>query len=260
MDGRFDSHDGGTPEREWTAAGLAGLPLIELPDTIERLLVVVAHPDDETLGAGGLIAMAATRGVATTVVVASNGEASHPNSPTHSATRLAEIRRVEVTQAVHELHPGAELHLLGRPDSGLSAHVDEISDAIDRHVDATTLLVTPWSGDRHPDHQACADAATVVTQRTGIEHWQFPIWAWHWATPNSPEFPLGRLRCLPLDDAAIAAKTRALAEHVSQHTSLSPAPGDEVLLHPSMLAHFQRSYEVFVVEEPARLPRPSSSR
>ncbi|WP_258374343.1 PIG-L deacetylase family protein [Curtobacterium sp. MCBD17_032] len=44
--------------------------------------MVAPHPDDETLGAGGLIAIAADRGLPVHVVLVSRGEGSHPESPT----------------------------------------------------------------------------------------------------------------------------------------------------------------------------------
>jgi LmbE family N-acetylglucosaminyl deacetylase len=218
----------------------------------DRLLVVVAHPDDETLGAGGLIASAASVDASVTVVIATDGEASHPDSVTHTPKRIAEIRRAEATAAVFRLHPDAELVFLGLPDSDLAAHADELSEQVARHATEASLLVTPWSEDRHPDHTACAEVAARVAAATGIEHWQFPIWAWHWGTPQSPEFASrSRMRRLRLDEYAAASKLRAIVEYRSQHTALSEQPGDEAILSDAMLAHFRRSYEVFVVGDPA---------
>jgi LmbE family N-acetylglucosaminyl deacetylase/SAM-dependent methyltransferase len=251
VDTHFDSRDAGTAEHAWLSSWLPTVPAIPLPRSVGRLLVLAAHPDDETLGAGGLIATAAARGIATTIVVASDGEASHPRSPTHSPAQLAQLRRAEVVRAIAELHPHADVHILGLPDSALSGQVDEIVDAIDRNIDASTLLVTPWIGDRHPDHEACGAAGARVAHRAGIDHWQAPIWAWHWATPLAPELPRPRLRRLPLEAASVASKARAMAAHVSQHTALSAQAGDEAILGPSMLSHFERPFEVFVVAESA---------
>lgn len=106
--------------------------------------------------------------------------------------------------------------------------------------------MTTWAGDRHPDHAACADAGTRIAKAGGIEHWQFPIWAWHWGTPDSPELRRARLRRLCLDESAATAKREAIAVHRSQHSALSSEPGDEAILSRSMLDHFRRTYEVFI--------------
>ena len=92
------THDGaGTPESHWrtwehdrTAGDLQVEALFDgrLP---ARFLLLAAHPDDETLGAGGLLARLARDGVRCDVVVLTDGEGSHPDSPTHTPARLAEV-------------------------------------------------------------------------------------------------------------------------------------------------------------------------
>jgi LmbE family N-acetylglucosaminyl deacetylase/SAM-dependent methyltransferase len=247
----FDSHDAGTPEHIWKPAWPSTAPALAAPLRTDRLLVLVAHPDDETLGAGGLIATAAAAGAPLTIVVASDGEASHPDSPTHTAAQLGEIRRAEVTHAVSLLNADAELRFLGLPDSELAAHVDEITDRVSDCSTETSIVVTPWVGDRHPDHIACAEVGARLARTRRIHHWQFPIWLWHWGTPESRELTVKPLRRLCLDERAMAAKRNALKAHRSQHTPLSSQPGDEVILSASMLEHFDRGYEVFIVSDAA---------
>ena len=88
-----------TPESVWRADPvLAEAEDLDL-SRFHRLVVAAAHPDDESLMAGGLIASAAARGMTVDVVVASAGEASHPDSPTHDQECLARLRQDEVPAA-----------------------------------------------------------------------------------------------------------------------------------------------------------------
>jgi LmbE family N-acetylglucosaminyl deacetylase/SAM-dependent methyltransferase len=244
----FDHRDAGTPEPAWRSL-VAALADADVPGRGEHLVVVAAHPDDETLGAGGLIASASTSGARVTVIIASDGEASHPESRTHTPGDLADRRRREVYAALAELAPDAEVVLLGLPDGRLPEHRAEIATAI-KHAGGTHV-VTPWRGDHHPDHEACAQA--VDDLHAGVRHWEYPIWAWHWADPESADLPSSRLRRIGLDAATRAAKSRAIECHASQHRPLSDAPGDEALLGSHVLEHFRRDVEVFVVDEPPRL-------
>ena len=251
----FDHLDPGTPESNWAAdARLLTRSHPDLATSLgpeRRLLVIAAHPDDESLGAGGLIASAATRGVPVHVIVATNGDASHPASPTHTSDQLVEIRQHEVRAAVAELDPAAQVTLLDLPDGRLVEHKQELVDAIATHLTDGTLLVTPWREDRHPDHEACARAGAAaidqVAGSTTVAHWQYPIWLWHWALPDGPDVPWSSLGFLELDPAARRAKARAVGRHLSQHEALSDQPGDEAILPPRVLEHFARPFETFVL-------------
>ena len=276
MSVQFDHLRAGTPESDWIADGRLGTRArlrLTARATYGRpgpqLVVVAAHPDDESLGAGGLIASAAAQGWRVRVIVATDGDASHPLSPTHSARRLAQIRRDEVGAAVAQLDPTARVTLLALPDGRLTQCRRELTDAIsvqlgevadappgtggaaDARARNRVLLVTPWTADRHPDHEVCAraggDAIGRLAQGPRIEHWQYPIWLWHWAVPAAVEVPWPAMGVLELDPGARRAKRRAVACHASQHEPLSDHPGDEAILPPRLLAHFTRPFETFVV-------------
>lgn len=252
------SHDaGGTSERLWAAADWSHRirPLV-LGDCA-RLIVVAAHPDDESLGAGGLIAVAGQLGLAITVILATNGEASHPRSPTLTPDDLAAVRRVEMVNAVHALAPVATVRLLDLPDGDLSQHRNSLEEAVSQVVTAgdavsagATWLVAPWRLDGHPDHTAAGEAAALVAGRTGARLLEYPIWAWHWSTPEDPVWPTGDggtvLWGLDLDAAARERKNTAMAAHTSQVQPLSDRPGDEAIVQPGFAAHFERGHEIFV--------------
>ena len=248
---RFTHHDAGTAEAHWSQdPRLADLTRLRIPGAAEHLLVLAAHPDDETLGAGALIAAAADRGAQVDVLIASNGEASHPSSPTHTAERLAALRRIEVREAVAELAPAATVTLLDLPDGHLASELRSITRAVAARLTARTVLVTPWSGDRHPDHEACSRAGAAALTGGENAHWQYPIWLWHWGQPSTPALPWEQARAVDLETSARDAKRRALARHRSQHEPLSVHPGDEAILPATFLAHFERSYETFLIDAP----------
>ena len=248
----FDRNDTGTPEDRWRASRIderaAPLDL----DGIDRVLVLSAHPDDETLGAGGLLAHLQARGRPIQVIVASDGEGSHPGSPTHPPERLAALRRAELDRALHRLAPSATVRRLGLPDGTLATeHERLVAAALEALEPAApgTLLLTPWRDDAHPDHEAVARAGEQAAAATGARVLQFPIWAWHWAAPDDARLHDSRLAVLALADDELAAKRAAIAEHRSQVSALSPDPADRPVLHEAFLAHFRRPYEIFLPVE-----------
>ncbi|WP_026553225.1 bifunctional PIG-L family deacetylase/class I SAM-dependent methyltransferase [Arthrobacter sp. H20] len=255
----FTHDDAGTPEQRWNRdwRGDARLTVEALFDgrMPERMLVVAAHPDDETLGAAGLVRRLAHAGVATDIIVATNGEASHPNSPTHTQVQLADVRRRELLEAVELLAPSALTHFLGLPDGKLNA--EELAAQLRRiaadggRPGERTLLVAPWRGDGHGDHEAAGNAAALLAAELNLPLLEYPVWLWHWATPDSPEVPWEQLQVLDLGRDEQKLKQSALLMHASQTAPLSDAPGDEALLGPAFLEHFARGFETFIPTLPA---------
>jgi LmbE family N-acetylglucosaminyl deacetylase/SAM-dependent methyltransferase len=241
----------GTRAEDWAShARAGGLATLQLDPEVARLVVLAAHPDDESLGAGGLLAHAHERGLDVVVVVATDGESSHPLSPTHSMARLASIRRTETRAGLGVLAPGAALHQLGLPDGGLAQQEHDLVAALVQLVGdgRHTLVVGPWRRDGHPDHEAAGRAAATTAARTGARLLEYPIWFWHWGIPD--QAPWGDFRAFPLTDTEVSAKATAMAAHRSQAEPLSEHPGDEAILSPELLGHFSGSREIYVAELP----------
>ncbi|PPB49763.1 hypothetical protein C4K88_08870 [Arthrobacter pityocampae] len=251
------THDGeGTPESHWRTwehdrEPGGDLQVEELFDgrLPSRFILLAAHPDDETLGAGGLLSRLARDGVRCDVVVLSDGEASHPSSPTHSPQQLAELRRTEVTNALQVLAPAARLIFEGLPDGGVTP--GDVAAVLARELDddetARTLVAAPWRHDGHADHDAVGAAAAQFCSDRAITLLEYPVWLWHWGTAEEQADQLADLSLYHLGAEEHARKGSALATHVSQTLPLSDAPGDEVLLTPGVLEHFSRSFEAFFV-------------
>ncbi|WP_406830990.1 bifunctional PIG-L family deacetylase/class I SAM-dependent methyltransferase [Pedococcus sp. KACC 23699] len=243
----FDPHAPGTPETHWALAleGIADpVEALDLLPSGSHLVVLSAHPDDESLAAGGLLAAAAALGRPATLVVATSGEGSHPRSPSHTPQRLARIREQEVAAALREVHPEAWLVLLRLPDGGLSEHQEALDAALSAVVGPGTVLAAPWRRDGHTDHEAAGAVAARVASAAGAPLLEYPVWLWHWGTTaDLAGEPVVRLVLGADEQQRRAAAQRS---HRSQTAALSDRPGDEVLLPEHVVERFTRPYEVFV--------------
>ncbi|GAA2971772.1 LmbE family N-acetylglucosaminyl deacetylase [Microbacterium terrae] len=251
MTAAFSHLDPGTPEAVWRAdTRLASLPALDID--VDDLIVVSAHPDDETLGAGGLMHQVSRREGRVTVVIATDGEASYPDSSTYSPTALAGRRRIELITALLAVAPRARVHFLALPDGRLDASAADLEVALAAIIDASpgrperALIAAPWSGDGHRDHRIAAESVSRVAGPRGIRHVGYPIWLWHWGLPEDVPWRLGY--GLDLSDEDREAKERALRAHVSQVARLSDAPGDEPIISSGMASHFARDRELFLTE------------
>lgn len=244
--------DPGTAEHQWIESGITELETVDLGLSVEaggHLVVAAAHPDDETLGAGGLIHCALRRGATVHVILCSAGEASHPDSPTHSSAELGKIRLAEFSAALSALAQGSNApqpswQWLGIPDGELHLYRSEIECALSRACADATALAAPFRDDGHTDHDVLGELAAKHALARNIDLFEYPVWYWHWATPLT-DSRWKRWHALSLDESAVIAKAAAMSCHVSQTTRLSAAPGDEVLLQDRFLEHFQRGMEVF---------------
>jgi LmbE family N-acetylglucosaminyl deacetylase len=144
----------------------------------DRLLVVAPHPDDETLGAGGLLQRAAACGAAVRVCYATSGE----NNPwaqraferrlvigAPERTRFGARRQDEARAALARLglDPGCAL-FLGLPDQGLrrlllapdTTLTATLRDLIEAFRPSVLALPSPL--ELHPDHSALAVATHLA--------------------------------------------------------------------------------------------------
>jgi LmbE family N-acetylglucosaminyl deacetylase len=131
------------------------------------LLLVMAHPDDESMGAGGLVLRHTRNGVATHLICATYGEAGWMGKPLGARKEdLPEIRAGELEEAAAALAiTGVELW--DYPDGGVArSNQKEITERIWEHIGKVRpRVVVGWGPDGgygHPDHiavGACTDAA-----------------------------------------------------------------------------------------------------
>jgi LmbE family N-acetylglucosaminyl deacetylase len=146
----------------------------------DRVLVVVAHPDDETFGCGSLIALATTAGASVSVVCATRGELGEITGDTDLGGRsLGEVREDELRAAAERLGAHA-VEVLDFVDSGFDGPMPDgalcaadptevraaIRGAVDRH--RPTVVLSIDGSDGHRDHICIRDAMIDVARaRTG---------------------------------------------------------------------------------------------
>jgi LmbE family N-acetylglucosaminyl deacetylase len=133
-----------------------------------RLMAILAHPDDESLGFGGTFAKYAAEGVHMALVVATRGERGWTGDPDANPgrTALGEIREAELRAAATAL--GIErLTFLDQIDGELAqAASDQLLARIVAEIRAfrPQVVVTfgPDGAYGHPDHIAISQLATAA--------------------------------------------------------------------------------------------------
>ena len=120
----IDLSHSGTGRDRWSDAVLAVEPFVAR--SFQRLVVVAPHPDDETLGVGGLIASTSERGGRVLVVSLTDGEAAYEQDG------LDELRHDELCLAMHRLSLAATVAIDRRqlPDGGLTGREAEIAERL----------------------------------------------------------------------------------------------------------------------------------
>jgi len=236
----------GTPESAWADWNLGSLPALELGN-YRRAVLVAPHPDDEVLASGGLMQRLSSRRIPLMVLSVTDGEASHPHSPTTTSIILAETRARERCQALDHLGVDAQIHRLALPDGAVAAESAELAACLRRLLVPGDLCVAPWENDGHPDHDATGKAVADACNDTGATFLRSLVWTWHWAVPADPLVPWRRARALALTRVEVTRKRWAIRAFASQTEPLSDRPGDEAILPPSTLARFDRGAEVFLV-------------
>lgn len=144
-----------------------------LPD-LASVLVVCAHPDDESFGLGAVLHTLAVAGTKLAVLCFTRGEAS----TLHGVDGDLDLIRADELAAASDYLGVGRVELLAYPDGALAAQPQaELVDHVIRtasEVTADALLVFDDGGiTGHPDHQAATDAALAAAPTLDV-----PVLAW----------------------------------------------------------------------------------
>jgi len=149
-------------------------------DEVERVLVVVAHPDDVDFGAAGTVATWAAAGIVVTYCICTDGQAGGFEDALDRSD-IPQIRRTEQRAAAAEV--GVEdVRFLGHVDGELEVSrqlVHEVTAVIRDVRPHRVLTQSPerdWQflGRSHPDHLAAGEAVVRAVYPAARNPYAFP--------------------------------------------------------------------------------------
>lgn len=161
-----------------SAAGSGPVLTVPAPN---RALVLAPHPDDETIGCGGTVALMTAAGTDVSVVIATSGEYSVAE-PGTAGPEAARRREEEAASACRILGAGEPV-FLRLADGDLLSQVDTLATRIAEQLAGREpdLVFVPWPLDDHPDHRALAMALGRALGEDGIpagcQVWGYEVWA-----------------------------------------------------------------------------------
>ncbi len=174
------------------------------------LMAVHAHPDDEALGTGGVLARYAAEGVRTVLVTCTNGElgdgkgGAKPGEPGHNEADVVAVRHRELLESCALLHV-AHLELLGYRDSGMDGWPQNTTEGafwtipvpdaarrlgglMDHYRPQVVVTYDEHGFYGHPDHIQAHRITMAAADQTGI-----PAKVYYTALPKSRLASLGEL-------------------------------------------------------------------
>jgi len=143
-----------------------------------RLMCVLAHPDDESLGTGGALVKSAADGVATYLLTATRGErgrfgdaVTRPAPAVVGRTREAELRAAAAELGLREVC------FLDYPDGGLDGvdhgeAIDKIAGHIRRVKPQVVITFGPEGAYGHTDHIAISQFTTAAVVAAADPSWR----------------------------------------------------------------------------------------
>lgn len=154
------------------------------------LLVILAHPDDESFGMGGTLAYYSSKGFDVHLLCATKGEAGDVSQEKMGGyDSIADLRESELMCAARNLGI-KKVHFLDYRDSGMSGSsenhhpqalisqsVEDVSRKIVGYIrilqPIAIITFDPIGGYRHPDHIAIHNATVKAFYLAGDDNYKF---------------------------------------------------------------------------------------
>ncbi len=166
-----------------------GRPVTPAEDHQLRLLSVLAHPDDESFGMGGTLALYAHEGVKVYLVCATRGEVGEVDAEHMQGYQsVADLREAELRCAAGKLGL-AGVYFLDYRDAGMpgtpdnthpqalaAAPLEQVAAKVAYYIrllkPQVVLTFDPIGGYKHPDHIKCHNATVEAFRMSGDPNFQ----------------------------------------------------------------------------------------
>jgi LmbE family N-acetylglucosaminyl deacetylase len=172
-----------------------------------KVLVVAPHPDDETIGCGGLICRHVDAGDRVTAIFLTSGELGLKTLPVQEAKRTREAEALAASRVLGL----AEVAFLRQPDWVLedqTARTADILAPVLARVAPDRVLV-PHPEESHPDHRAALPILHLALRGSRAEVLGYEVWT-----------PLAEPDLIEDISASMVRKLAALRCHRSQLNDL----------------------------------------
>lgn len=223
---------------------------------IKRCLILVPHPDDESLACAGLISILKEQGAEFKIILTTDGSKSHPNSEKFPPERLTQIREEELNKAIKLMYLNTSIIIPYKgPDSKLPARGEDGFEILatrlaeDLAAFKPDLILVPYELDPHRDHRATwqmlmAALEKGTTQRPKI--WEYPIWLYELAQQaDLPKLNHDELKFVDVHQYN-TLKQNCIAAHVSQTTRMIDDDPKGFILTAEMISNFTAGQEYFM--------------
>lgn len=222
-------------------------------DSVHSCLILAPHPDDESLGCGGLIALLRKTGKDVFVVFTTDGSLSHPSSKKYPAEALATLRREEAISALSVLGvPEDAVFFFAKKDGSLPAAGEEKfeQNANQLHLLITLLqpdlVLVPYENDPHRDHRATWQMLAHAHNNINAEYRTLEYMVWLMVRGEDNDMPAANtLRYLDIADYK-GQKMEAVRKHISQTTRLIDDDPKGFVISDDMLRLFDTDKEYYI--------------
>jgi LmbE family N-acetylglucosaminyl deacetylase len=216
-------------------------------------LIVAPHPDDETLGCGGAIALLRQLDLPVAVAIISDGTKSHPNSRKYPASVLRDLREQESIAALNILGVDAQdITFFRFPDGNVpnigEAEFDSAINLFQSYLTQITpaTILLPWRGDPHRDHRASWQLINAAIKNLEISPRLLEYLIWSWLRQQTSDlFDSAKTWQLDISDV-LDLKLQAIAQYQSQISDLIDDDPDGFRLTPEVLKHFTHHNEIYL--------------